>query len=263
MVMSFDGLEVRVEREHGIHQYETLDGMQVTGISAPSWEDCEAALQTLPTTDGYVVTPELITSPVPLDEIASLHAEVLQRIRTVREISQRHLWTRFLLGTALFNEFEPRPTNSVVALMTGREIGRQHKRGASWGEAEHLHVSYDHVDGRAVDKPSHSVLVCAELGAAAALGPPDIRQRTHARVKADQLIPPETRTIIAMSCWGVPRHEGDTPEVVEAICGDVLGHAVTNIFEFYPNVQELIMVDRAIPEIGTQPFNFHAQRRQS
>lgn len=265
MITAGEHFTARVEREHGVHEFTLRDGMTVTGISAPTWEEYAAAIESLPVpTDGYVVSSEFITAPVPLEEIAGQHRQINERLAWVRSMSEHRPWTRFLVGTAQFSEFDPRPTNSVVALFAGKQIGQQHKKGGSWGESEYLDISFDHTDLRAVDIPAHGVIVSAELAEAAAANLyVGRRQRSESsRRRHERLIPPQTRSLIAVSCWGVPPVANMTPEALEIKCATVLAQSVDHIFAYYPNVAEIVMVDRAIPEFGIQPFNFHAQRRE-
>lgn len=260
-----DSISVRYVREHGVHQFQAANGTQVTGISEPSWEAFETALDELPTTDGYITTPELTTSPVPLDRVADMRATIEDRTEWVREVSVRHPWARILLGTATFDPAEELPRSSILAFSDGKEIGRQHKIGAAQGEGDYF--LYDWDIGKlntAVDNNSHRVLICADMAeAAAAAVIANQPNFAHRRERADRIISPEARTLIAVTNWVVRKSEKPlnvTPRVIENICQKSLDAVTRTIFGSYPAVREIIMIDRAIPELGTRPFNAHFKR---
>ncbi len=261
-----DSISVRYVREHGVHQFQAANGTQVTGISEPSWEAFETALDELPVnTDGYIVTPELMTSPVPLDQVAGMQASIEERTEWVREVSVRHPWARILLGTATFDPAEELPRSSVLAFCDGKEIGRQHKIGAVRGEHEHFHNDWDiEKPDTAVDINSQRLLICSDMAAAATIGflaeKPDF---AFMRERKDRIIPPAARTLIAVNCWAIPRSQREitvSPRVIEKVCQELLNGSVRKIFDSFPALKEIITVDRAIPELGTRPFNAHFKR---
>ena len=256
-------VETHFERCHGVHQYVTNDGMPITGISEPTWEKFAATLDDLPTTDGYIISPELITSPVPLAEIAAVRTDIEERAAWVQEVSNRHPWARLLLGTATFEDQESRPYNSVVAYMGGREIGRQHKVAGAMGEGVYMRVGFDLADMKALSLPQHHMMLCADIIQAAGHGAaiagdtdvlPAVIQRYY------NLIPAAARTVIVSSCWGVPPKETTETTVLETKCFKVLTNCVETVLDTYPGVEEVIVIDRAIPEFGLEPFNARFQR---
>ncbi len=265
MSLESDLISIRYVREHGVHQFGAVNGVEVTGISVPTWEDFETALDELPPTDGYIVSPELITSPVPLDQVAGMQKTIEERTEWVRDISARHRWARILLGTATFDPVEELPRNSVLSLFGGNEIGRQHKIGAAQGEGTYFHYDWNlEKPGRALDIDSQRLLICADMaeaaGAAVLASQPNFG---HRRERADRIIPPAARTIIAVNCWAVPisdRRITASPRVIENVCQKSLDGVTRTIFASFPALRELIMVDRAIPELGTRPFNAHFKR---
>ncbi len=260
-----DLISVRYVREHGVHQFRAANGMQVTGISEPTWEDFEAVLDGLPPTDGYIISPELITSPVPLDQVAGMQKTIEDRTEWVREISERHPWARVLLGTATFDPVEKLPRSSVLAFSGGKEIGRQHKISAVRGEHELFHNDWDiEKPDTAVDNDSQRLLICSDMAAAATIGflaeKPDYAAISE---RKDRIISPAARTLIAVNCWAVPISEREitvSPRAIESACQGLLDDTTRKIFDSFPGLKEIITVDRAIPDLGTRPFNAHFKR---
>ncbi len=263
MQVSVPGVETRFERQHGVHQFTTYDGMPVTGISVPTWEEFEATLDALPTTDGYIVSPELITSPVPLEQIAYMQDAVDNRSTWVRDMSRRHPWARIVLGTAVFDEWDVRPTNSTVAYMSGEEVGRYDKQGASWGEGEYLRIGFNSPSTGVFANQHHRQLICSDLISAAAYSGVAAGDDAHDSTisKRDKLIPANGQVAIVSSCWGVPPFSDMPAEETDKRCANVLEQSLAEIFRYRPYLVEVIMIDRAIPEVGIQPFNLHARRQ--
>lgn len=252
----------RFERSHDVHVFRAMDGMEITGISVPSWEEFEATLADLPLTDGYITSPELITSPVTLDEIPGMRSVIEERTEWVREESRRHPMARILLGTATFGPGGQMPRNSVVAFVDGQEVGRQHKIQGSWGENKFFQSSGDSEEnGVAVDITGHRLLICFDLIEAANSASATTRPLSEGvRARANRIIPSSARTIIAVSCWGVPPLDGLNQDQTETICASALNRSAHGVFLHFPRLEEIIIVDRAIPEVGTRPFNAHIKR---
>lgn len=253
---------VDYRRVHGVHEFEMRDGMPVTVLSAPTWEEYEAALTELPDTQGYIVSPEIMTSPVPLDQISSMRIDIKERDEIVREASKKHPYARLLLGTARYPNIygdDQKPYNGVTAYMQGQEIGWQGKKEGSWGEWEYLRSAAG-IESRAFAIPSHGLLVCAELMFAAARGISNNPEEGYAP-QAAEMIPPSVESVVMMSCWGVPfEYHEEYPIPPEDRYRDVLEQGVRMIFECYGRVEEIIVADRAIVGHGVEPFNAHFKR---
>lgn len=266
MTVENDLISIRYVREHGVHQFRVANGMEVTGISEPTWEAFEKALDNLSQkTDGYIVTPELMTSPVPLDQVAGMQATIEARTEWVRDISSRYPWARILLGTATFDRKEELPRSSVLAFFGGKEIGRQHKIGAAQDEGEYFHYDWNiEKPDTALDIDHQRLLICSDMaeaaGAAKIASQPNFG---HRQERADRIISPTARTLIAVSCWVILKSEREvtaSPRAIENVCQESLDGVTRTIFALYPRLRELIIVDRAIPELGTRPFNAHFKR---
>lgn len=242
--------DVRYERSHGIHEFETRDDMPVTGLSYPTWEEFADALEQLPDVQGYIVGPELITSPVPLDLIQAMKDTVESRIEHVRNDSARRAWARTVFGTPQYVE-KSLPQNAALAVFAGNIIGKHTKLEPSFSEAGLLGVDLnDHVT-EAFDIPQHGAILCSDLMQAAVCSPYPER--------ANELIKPSVKTLIALSCWGVPTTY-TVQGTQEEHCRSALESSVGYIFGGYPSIDEIIMVDRAIPGTNMEPFNAHFTR---
>lgn len=258
--MSDVNFEVDYRRAHGVHEFELRDGMPVTVLSLPTWEEYVDTLAGLPDTQGYIASPELITSPVRLEQISDMKTEIEARAETVRELSRNHSYARLLLGTARFTNDNPKPFNGVTAFMSGQEIGWQGKAEGSWGEWEHVQSAMG-VPGEALSIKEHRLLVCAELIAAAARGIRSNPEDGYAP-RAAEMIPPSARSLVVMACWGVPfdHHQGYLI-APEDRYRDALERCVSMIFERFYRVEEVVVADRAIVGHGVEPFNAHFRRK--
>ncbi len=249
--------EVDYRRTHGVHEFEMADGMPVTVLSAPTWEAYANMLVDLPDTQGYIVSPELMTSPVPLDQAANMPAQIAMRAEVVRELSRNHPYARLLLGTARFTEASKKPFNGVAAYMHGQEIGWQGKQFGVLGEWEYFEPARSQT--RAFDIATHGLLICAELMRAGARGQRNSPSKGYAE-RAAESIPPSVRSLVVVSCWGVPSEPlGPVPDSPEERYKQALERSAEAIFSNYL-IDEIIVADRAIVGHGVEPFNAHFKR---
>jgi hypothetical protein len=243
-------------REPGIHRFTLSDNTPVTAIAEPSWERFQEAFSTLPATSGYIISPELITSPLALNETRASKAEIQAKVDIVRELSSEHPDAHILLGSASFDD-EDTMRNSLHVIVDGHIRGFIDKRGIMWP-----------VEGREFSRKlrlqselksiGHSALVCSDLITALSFG---LGERVP---KKDEYISPAAETLLVSSCWAVPQYDHlNTPRSGDERFLGPLERTITGIFQGYPNLKEVVMVDRAMPISETSPYTAHFKREQA
>lgn len=246
--MANPSFESDYRREYGVHSFELKDGTQVSALSFPNWEDFYQQLIDLPETKGYVVSPELITSPSPLNEIRSQKEEIVNRTNSVAEVSAQHPDAMFLLGSASFDSSD-NMRNSIVVIQNGSILGHIDKRGKMWA-TEAREFSRDIRQQAELMNLGHSALVCSDL----------IIEQAHTYPNRSpyKFINKDTETILLSSCWAVPQYD-DLPHPTSADerFKKPLEFDVQQLFNRYPHLREIVMVDRAIPEVGNEPYTAH------
>lgn len=253
--------ETRFERTHGVHQFDLMDGTPVTAVSAPSWEEFMDLVNTIkPPECGVVLTPELMTSPYPLDELSDRQGEVMRRTIVMQSYSMRNEGAHVLLGTADFAPSGPHagieaPANGLLHIHNGNRQGVAHKRVLS-GRSERRIFRPGTAEGYVVGGAIGSI-VCADLRIS-------LKNTRYPADNPSHITPTEfpdsVRALLVSSCWAVPL----APHVMQTSEADFqaqLEASVAHTFEAYPNVEEIIMADRQASGVDTQgPFNAHFRR---
>jgi len=240
--------EAKYVREYGVHQFEAIDGTPITAISEPGWPKFCESFASLPQTGGYIVSPELITDPDKVLEIPEHKDEILDDIECAKEMSALQPHAYILLGTATFdNPFAQKPRNSLLILHRGKEVGRVNKRFLlSSSEQEVFEGDVSEAPTR-LPKLGHAAIICSDLLMPSRYG-----------MDSYGFINPVARTLLVSSKWASPLIDG--MKVTDERFKNPLEIQVGQFFESFPNLQEIIMVDRAASETGLQPFNAHFKR---
>lgn len=255
--------DVRYERDYGVHEFETHDGQPVTVISQPTWEDfIDSVSQGQFKHEGIVVSPELITSPYHLSMLPQRTSEVTSRTIQLQTLSTRYPEVTFLLGTATYKESGDNslPSNSLVFIRDCIRIGMSSKR--LLGPFEHgIFRSARNEDTTTLPGSSIGTLICADLITTVSRVYDKETRRPVAELPTEPSIDTKTRTLIVSSCWAIPFF--DEGNGSDERFQKPLEECVSGVFDVYPNVQEVIVADRAI-EISetTGPFNAHFTRKQ-
>jgi hypothetical protein len=255
----FAGTELNIEyrREHGVHAFETHAGTSVTAVSAPSWQETLGALQDMPETDGYIMTPELITcAGVSLNELADAQTTVVERTAQAQEVSTKHPKAVFGLGTVAYAALGV--TNRLAFIQNGEPVSAIDKSYLTYGEMPYfLPMGTD--AKRWSNNAAVRFAICSEM-IGVWLG---TDRRTGARVKESNVLDDATETLLASTCWAVPMAKNMEQFILisdeERYTGQ-LQSVVGGIFTSHPNLQEVIMTDRR-PHGGTvEPLNAHFRR---
>lgn len=236
-------------RRAGTHYFSTVDGVPVAAISAPNWEDFTGELEALPEASGYVLTPELMTATGNLADIPQKFPEIDARVAAVRSISHRHPDATVLLGTPTLDS-NGRIRNSLAVIQDGKVGGYIDKRGLMWPEEERL-FSAPHRQQARLRSLGHSALICSDMINASVVAPPS----------RNALLTSDTKTLLVGSNWAIPRSEDFcTPDSYEERFGGALTTTVDRLFLGHPNLEEVIMADRAVEGSGKAPFTAHFRR---
>lgn len=248
--MSSDVLGSTLVREHGVHRFESHDGVPVTSISAPTWEEFEAALSSLPETEGYIVSPELITSPSRLEDIHSMQDEIGRRQQRVAELSNNFPWGSIVLGTATF---EPGSVyNSAVRYRQGSILGQYNKQHFATSQEGQI-FSRASSETDVFDRDSHSLIICSDLILAGARAG-RLFKSPNSNGSLPSLVEPGTKTLLVSSCWGTPL-PGMSLDQLDEQAGRTLNRCAEALLNGVPGLEKIIVTDRAIPETGLAPFN--------
>ena len=239
-------IHARYERTHGVHSFTTTDKTSVTVISKPSWEEYYDSLQALPRdTTGYVVSPELITTPA-VAPIGTLLEQAYKRTQLVREVSTRLPDATLLLGTAYANF--SKLYNSALHIENGTVKKRHNKFHLTLPERGFFQPPP--LPERVTVSKDIGTLICADLIADAWSNERYFNTASRSSV---------VKRLFVLACWGVPTSFSESDDHASQ-CNDTLTRGVTNIFKKYPEVQEIIMADRALPDTGIAPYNAHFTR---
>lgn len=249
-----DSYDARYERRPDVYEFATHDGIPVHAVALPTWEETEAALAQATPLRGYVLTTELITSPYPLEEIPRHLDQVEQRVDRTVELSRLHPEATILLGTVT-TDASGTLRNSLAIIRNGEVTGHTDKRGVMWPDEAAIFM------GTRREQASLGVgrtaLICSDLITAAADG-------RHAAHPSDghALLLDDTQTLLVSSCWAVPRFRGlFTPDSDDERYRRALERTISELFAGHPNLREVIMADRAIPDSPVAPYTAVFRRR--
>lgn len=196
---------------------------------------------------GYVLSPELITAPYALQAVRSRMTEVQQRIDTVKKLSEDHPEASILLGTPTLGD-DGLMRNSLAVISQGRINGHIDKRGVMSAAEEREFTRQ--VRPQTALRTGHAALICSDIIAAAAYG-----RATESHTFDNGWLRPDTTTLLVSSCWAVPQFRtASTPASDEERFGGALKRTIGNLFSGYPNLEEIIVVDRALPFSSAGPY---------
>jgi hypothetical protein len=193
---------------YGVHRWTLLDGTKVTGVSAATWADFKSSLQQITQSDTLVVSPELIIE-ADLDA-QSINPELINsRIGELSQISTAFPDTIFLVGTPVYDQDQNLPTNSMLMIKDGKQIGRVNKRTAASPEEFGAYHLIAEEKPTLIPGTSIGVLICSDLPTStlylfgeiltdhvlSELGKSNLIG-TH-----PEFIPPQATSLIVPSCW--------------------------------------------------------------
>lgn len=243
--------EAEYVREHGAHEFYAVDGTPIWAVSVPDLPSLCKVFVRLPQTHGYIVTPELITGPQRVQDIPSNKEQILNDLEIAKEMSAQQPNAHLFIGTPTFdNPFSKKPRNSLLIFKKGKEVGRVNKRYIL-SQAEQEVFESDIAEAPALlPTLGHAAIICSDL-----LMPNRFGNESYG------FIAPSTKTLIVASKWASPLV--DRMEITDERFKNPLETQVQTFFERFPNLLEIIMVDRSSEETGLKPFNAHFKRVES
>lgn len=242
--------DIQWHRQTGVFYPEQLSSETPTvGVSANTWREYMDLIRKAATdhpTDHPAhrfISPELMTTAdMELAEIPDHHAVVNDRLAELQELSTSMPAAELVVGTP---EYQPDGIyNSLVIIQNGIRRVLERKR---------------------------TIFSSAERGTFTASN--TLRQqctRTLSAVCADLVgygvqypeLPQDTRAIHASCCWATPLEEGaryaTAPD--EERYTSAMTHTLGHLFTHYPQLQQVMVVDRTPSSTAIPPLNCVAQR---
>ena len=249
-------------RSHDVHSFVTHEGSLVTAVSAPDWDSFSDMLENLPPTQGYIVSPELITcTDMPMAALADMHDIVAERTEHVRTISHAHPQAVIALGNVACTT--QGFMNQLEIIRGGTTVAAIHKTAFTDDELE-VFAPGSHDGERWTHHPTVQLALCHELiRVALNRGAPNDKLLEKYRTNA---LNEQAVSLLVSSCFAVPmssRAESVYSQYAkpdEERYRGQLETAVGYVFAAYPNLQDIIMTDRR-PSQGTiEPLNVHFRR---
>jgi hypothetical protein len=245
-------------REHGVHQFELIDGDTVTAISQPTWGAFAYSLGATAERGSYVVSPELIVASPESRDPEATRLLAARRIEQTKQMSWQFPQTTVLLGALTFDT--PRPRNELLFIRGGQEVGRTPKMPYSPAEASLFHQAYDPAEQQQPD-PHTLAIICSDLLFHRWRGSGQELEGRDLGAEYVDPIGPEVRTLLVSACWITPFVEGIKPEHETARFITPLRFAVGSLMHRHPNLQDVVMADQLPPGTpASGPVNFHARR---
>lgn len=245
--------DIQWYRQTGVFYPEQLSGTPTAGVSANTWPEYMSLIRQAaadhPTHRLVLVSPELMTTAgMDLPEIPDQDAVVNDRLAELEELSTSMPTAELVVGTP---EYHPDGIyNSLVIIQNGTRRILERKRtifsSAEWG----TFTASNTLQQRYTRTLS---AVCADL-VGYGMQYPQYPQYPK--------LPQDTRAIHASCCWATPLEEGAhyaaAPD--EKRYTGAMMHTLGNLFARYPQLQQVMVVDRIPPSATIPPLNCVARR---
>jgi hypothetical protein len=253
-------VEFGFRRSFGRHDFTTAGGDSVTVIAEPTWEEFWDTTSTSADLGRIVLSPELMTSPLPIDQIAGSKHLIGERIAQVRELSRSHAETTFALGTAAFNNQTGRPANSILLVKDGSVVGQNNKAWSLSSQEKSL-FTFKAVHGPSRIAPHIATLVCSDIFGETStqrhpvyVGNRVATYRNTLLRGSDNQNPAnkvgsQTETVLLSSCWAVPLmtnlSQGESPVAKDDWYRRQLESRLAMLFSLNPGLLDIIIADRS------------------
>ncbi len=243
--------DIQWYRQTGVFYPEQLSSETPTvGVSANTWRKymdlIRKAAADHPTHRLVLVSPELMTTAdMELAEIPDQHAVVNDRLAGLQELSTSMPAAELVVGTP---EYHPDEIyNSLVIIKNGTRRILERKRtifsSAEWGTFTASNTLRQQCT-RTLSA------VCADLVGYGMQYPQYPK------------LPQDTRAIHASCCWATPLEEGARYAAApdEKRYTSTMTRTLGRLFARYPQLQQVIVVDRTPPSTAIPPLNCVARR---
>ncbi|OGD84027.1 hypothetical protein A2572_00680 [Candidatus Collierbacteria bacterium RIFOXYD1_FULL_40_9] len=198
-------------RDTGVFRANFENGVEITGVSANSWEDYLEHLYRVRSSDKYVVSPELITcAGMNFEDLVKNESLINERIEEVAVLSKKYVDTYFLLGTPLFvNE---RPRNSVLVIKSGEIVSATNKRHGATDEENGFFEMVPEEVPLLLPQTKVAVVICSDFGLASLYAGCEselvdevlrVSGKTDLAGKDVCVLPENVESVLLISCWGV------------------------------------------------------------
>ena len=248
--------DIQWYRQTGVFYPEQLSSETPTvGVSANTWREymdlIRQAAADHPTDHPAhrLISPELMTTAGIVAEIPDQRAMVDARLAELQELSTSMPTAELVVGTP---EYHPDEIyNSLVIIKNGTRRVLERKRTIFSSAERGTFTASNTLQQRYTRTLS---AVCADL-VGYGMQYPQYPQYPK--------LPQDTRAIHASCCWATPLEEGARYAAApdEERYTSAMTHTLGHLFTHYPQLQQVIVVDRTPPSTTIPPLNCVARRK--
>lgn len=244
--------DIQWYRQTGVFYPEQLSSETPTvGVSANTWREYMSLIRQAavdnPTHRYRFVSPELMTTAgIDLREIPDQRAAVDARLDELEELSTSVARAELVVGTP---EYQPDGIyNSLVIIKNGTRSVLERKRTIFSSAERGTFTASNTLQQRCTRTLS---AVCADLVGYGMQYPQYPK------------LPQDTRAIHASCCWATPLEEGARYAAApdEKRYTSTMTRTLDHLFAHYPQLQQVIVVDRTPPSTAIPPLNCVARRK--
>lgn len=241
--------DIQWHRRTGVFHPEQLSGTPTAGVSANTWHEYMSLIRQAAADNPAhrFISPELMTTAdMELAEIPDQHAVVNDRLAELQELSTSIPTAELVVGTP---EYQPHSIyNSLVIIKNGIRSVLERKRTIFSSAERGTFTASNTLQQRYTRTLS---AVCADLVGYGMQYPQYPK------------LPQDTRAIHASCCWATPLEEGARYAAApdEKRYTSTMTRALGRLFARYPQLQQVIVVDRTPPSTTIPPLNCVARRK--
>lgn len=240
--------DIQWYRQTGVFYPEQLSGTPTAGVSANTWREYINLIRQAAADHPAhrLISPELMTTVgMELAEIPipDQHAAVNGRLTELEKLSTSMPTAELVVGTP---EYHPDGIyNSLVIIQNGTRRILERKRTIFSSAEQGTFTASNTLQQQCTRTLS---AVCADLVGYGVQYPK---------------LPQDTRAIHASCCWATPLEEGARYAAApdEKRYTGAMTHTLSNLFARYPQLQQVIVVDRTPSSTAIPPLNCVARRK--
>lgn len=237
--------DIQWHRQTGVFYPEQLSGTPTVGVSANTWHEYMSLIRQAAADNPAhrFVSPELMTTAdMDLPEIPNQRDMVDARLTELEKLSTSMPTAELVVGTP---EYQPHSIyNSLVIIKNGIRRILERKRTIFSSAERGTFTASNTLQQRCTRTLS---AVCADLVGYGVQYPE---------------LPQDTRTIHASCCWATPLEEGARYAAApdEERYTSAMTHTLGHLFTHYPQLQQIMVVDRTPSSTAIPPLNCVARR---
>lgn len=240
---------IQWHRQTGVFYPEQLSGTPTVGVSANTWHEYMDLIRKAAADHPAhrFISPELMTTAdMELAEIPDQHAVVNDRLAELQELSTSMPAAELVVGTP---EYQPHDIyNSLMIITNGIRHVLERKRTIFSSSAERGTFTASNTLRQQCTRTLSAV--CADLVGYGMQYPQYPK------------LPQDTRAIHTSCCWATPLKEGvhyaAAPD--EKRYTSTMTRALGRLFARYPQLQQVMVVDRTPSSTAIPPLNCVARR---